>query len=166
MPLAPNNLYIALFLRSDPPISKNYHWALYLHNPNGQGGTKYHIVNEGSTGSNWVACHGPEVGILKTFLLAGMTRIATVPADPAVLEKTDRLVRSFDGELNELGVTCRTWLLRVLEVLQGEVGVPRFVDGMDVGALERETLAFGNMVAGEAAGNVQPRPVFESLVCL
>ncbi|PKY08484.1 hypothetical protein P168DRAFT_301174 [Aspergillus campestris IBT 28561] len=166
MPLTPNTLYIALYLRTDPPTPNNYHWALYLHNPNPtskiQGSTKYHIVNSNPS-STWVASHGPESGILKTFLLAGLTRIGEIPDNPAVLAKTDEVIRSFDGQLNEMDVTCRTWLVRVLEVLQREVGVPRYRDGKDAGDLEREVLGFGNEVAGEAARNVQPRPVVESV---
>lgn len=113
-----------------------------------------------------MASHGPEAGILKSFLLAGLTRIGEVPADPAALAKTDQVIRTFDGHLNEMDVTCRTWLLRVLDLLQREVGIPRYADGNDSGSLERETLAFANMVADEAARNVQPRPVVESSVCV
>ncbi|PWY66593.1 hypothetical protein BO83DRAFT_439844 [Aspergillus eucalypticola CBS 122712] len=42
----PNALYIALFIRDDPPKPNDYHWALYHHRINS--GIKYHITNEGN----------------------------------------------------------------------------------------------------------------------
>ncbi|UDD60070.1 hypothetical protein AFCA_007499 [Aspergillus flavus] len=71
MSLTPNSFYIALYIRTDPPIPDNFHWALYLHHH--ETGTKYHITNE-STG--WIAAHAPESAILNSFLLVGLIRIA------------------------------------------------------------------------------------------
>ncbi|KAE8149726.1 hypothetical protein BDV25DRAFT_130126 [Aspergillus avenaceus] len=140
-------------------------------------GTKYHITNE-NTG--WMAAHAPESSILKSFLLVGLFRIADLSSitststvdtrdpnqvsntatdgDPAtVTARLDSLIRSYDDRLNELDVTCRTWLFKVLGLLVQE----GYVRCEDLGKLEREVMDWGNGEAAGAAGNVQPRPVID-----
>ncbi|PYI02233.1 hypothetical protein BO78DRAFT_351911 [Aspergillus sclerotiicarbonarius CBS 121057] len=149
----PDALYVALFIRDDPPKPNDYHWALYHHRRNS--GTKYHIRNEGS---GWMAAHGPEsaTGILKTFLLVGLFQIAKVPSTTLAQETLDRVFRSYDEKLNgDEKFTCRTWVLRVLRDLQEELGV---LDGIELEHLEKEMLEWGNQYRFEASRNVQPRP--------
>lgn len=72
-------------------------------------------------------------------------------------------MRERDGDLNEIpAVTCRVWLLVVLERLIG-MGVVRCEGGVQ--GVERECLGFGNEFMEEAAGNVQPRPVVRAGGC-
>lgn len=169
-----NTLYIALFIRSDPPIPNDFHWALY-HASSPTTGTKYHIVN---LQNGWIAGHEPlsTSSILKSFLLVGLVRVANintstsavgvtnsdVDADVDVNKKIDTLLRSQDDKLNDKeGVTCRTWLFEMLAVLYDEgllVDVRDGCDG-DMHRLEQVTKAWGNEFAEGAARNVQPRPV-------
>ncbi|KAL4779884.1 hypothetical protein BJX76DRAFT_339536 [Aspergillus varians] len=163
--LLPNTLYIAIFIRADPPIPDDFHWALY-HPTTTTHGTKYHISNESN---GWIAAHSRESpsSILKTFLLAGLIRVADVNTDTADLDgsnvlnsRIDTLLRSKDANLNDKdGVTCRTWLLEMLRLLDKE-GLLRDVRcGGDVERLEREVKQWGNGLAEGAVRNVQPRPV-------
>ncbi|RAK98236.1 uncharacterized protein BO80DRAFT_387916 [Aspergillus ibericus CBS 121593] len=149
----PDALYIALFIRDDPPKPNDYHWALYYHHRNG--GTKYHIRNEGN---GWMAAHGPESapGILKTFLLVGLFQIAQVPSTALAQETLDRVFRSYDDKLNgDEKFTCRTWVLHVLRDLQRELGI---LHGINLEMLEKEILEWGNHYRFDASRNVQPRP--------
>ncbi|KAL4921964.1 hypothetical protein BDW62DRAFT_99385 [Aspergillus aurantiobrunneus] len=122
-PLLPNTLCISLFIRADPPLPNDFHWALY-HPTTPTSGTKYHITNEGH---GWIAGHSRESppGHLKSFLLVGLIRIASVntnTGDPDDLNsKIDGILRSHDNKLNDKdGVTCRTWLLEMLGILYRE----------------------------------------------
>ncbi|KAA8646445.1 uncharacterized protein ATNIH1004_007875 [Aspergillus tanneri] len=149
--LMPNNLYIALYIRTDPPQPNNFHWTLYHHHYHHDSaspatGTKYHIINE-STG--WIATHGRESCILKTFLLFGLVRIASVPWDAT--DAIDRSIRMYDSQLNAMGVTCRTWLFRVLRDLQED---EHALQGVDLEALEEELTQWGYGFADEACRNV------------
>ena len=72
-----NGLCVILFLRTSPHTPNNFHWGLYLHRSPQQGGTKYHIKQQGS---GWIADHGPTAGVFKSFLLIGLFQIATIPA--------------------------------------------------------------------------------------
>ncbi|PWY80382.1 hypothetical protein BO94DRAFT_537252 [Aspergillus sclerotioniger CBS 115572] len=151
-------LYIALFIRDDPPKPNDYHWALYHHRSDS--GTKYHIRNEGN---GWMAAHGPEsgIGILKSFCLVGLFQIAKISSTMSAQETLDRVFRSHDEKLNGDGVfTCRTWVLRVLRDLQEKLGV---LNGIELGLLEKEAMEWGNQYRFEASRNVQPRPVGESV---
>ncbi|KAE8380976.1 hypothetical protein BDV26DRAFT_110688 [Aspergillus bertholletiae] len=159
MSLTPNSIYIALYIRTDPPIPDNFHWALYLHRHDA--GNKYHITNE-STG--WVAAHAPESAILKSFLLVGLIRLADLPSSQAALDEADQLIRSYDNQVNEMGFTCRTWLFKVLELLKKK-GLLCGDKDLDMRVLEREVMDWGNEEAGDAVSNVQPRPVRVSAVC-
>ncbi|PWY92097.1 hypothetical protein BO70DRAFT_357241 [Aspergillus heteromorphus CBS 117.55] len=162
MSLESNALYIALFIRDDPPKPNDYHWALYYyHNStSSSSGMKYHIRNEGN---GWMAAHGLEsgAGILKTFLLVGLVHIASIPPTPLAQESLDRVFRSHDGQLNEdETITCRTWALKVLlRQLQEQLGV---LDGIELEMLEQEVMEWGNQYRFEASRNVQPRPVGKS----
>ncbi|OJI85453.1 hypothetical protein ASPTUDRAFT_145072 [Aspergillus tubingensis CBS 134.48] len=154
----PNALYIALFIRDDPPKPNDYHWALYHHRINS--GIKYHITNEGN---GWISGHGPEsgTGILKAFLLVGLIQIATIPSTTSAQETLDRVCRNYDGHLNDSeNRTCRTWLLDVLRDLQEQMGV---LHGVDIKSLEKEAMDWGNKYAFDACRNVQPRPVEKSM---
>ncbi|RDW86892.1 uncharacterized protein DSM5745_03534 [Aspergillus mulundensis] len=144
MALLPNNVYIALFVRADPPIPNDFHWALYLPEYASKG-TKYHIVNEGV---GWIAAHASETpaGILKSFLLVGLIRVAAINSQEHLAAKADALLRSHDNRLNDKeGTTCRTWLL---EICEG-----------DMEKLEAVVKDWGNRFADAAVKNVQPRPV-------
>jgi hypothetical protein len=154
--LQPNGLYIALYLRSDPHIPHNFHWAFYLHLHPITGGVKYHIRNQGD---GWMADHGATAGILKEFLLVGLMQVAHVPA--ASLD-IDDIMKAFDHDLNAPGQTCRVRLFRVLQLLL-RTAVPRVVllCDDDVEALEKQVKAWGNGHAQGAIGNIQPRPVLD-----
>ena len=74
--LKAGGLYVILFIRGDPPEKDTFHWGLYLHKNVANGGTKFHIKNQGS---GWIADHGPTSGVFKSFLLVGLFRIAEAP---------------------------------------------------------------------------------------
>lgn len=157
-----NGLYILLFPRSDPPIPDDFHWALYHHHSHVSGGKKYHIT--GRPGA-WLASHETTQGVLKSSLLVGLFQIGTLPAGAETY--FDGQMRQFDGVLNEdLGVTCRVWLFRVLGTLLGgpvDGGGGKFLfDADDLEKMEREVKDFGNLYALDAVYNKQPRPVVRS----
>lgn len=163
--LPPNTLYIALCIRSDPPVPNDFHWALYLHTPAhtpGGGGTKHDAENHaGGSEGGWIAQHAPTAGILKTNFLCVLVHIADIPETQ--IGVVEGVMRERDGDLNEIpAVTCRVWLLVVLERLIG-MGVVRCEGGVQ--GVERECLGFGNEFMEEAAGNVQPRPVVRAGGC-
>ena len=69
-------------------------------------------------------------------------------------------MKSYDGTLNSiLGISCRVWLLMVLDRLVEEGLVH-----CDVGELERECMDFGNEFSLSASLNEQPRPVVGSML--
>lgn len=159
--LLPNTLYICLFLRSDPPLPDDFHWALYHHSTNS--GTKYHITNEGR---GWIAGHSCESpsSILKSFLLVGLIRVAGLNNTNANTDdlnrKIDSTLRSHDDKLNDkYDVTCRVWLLEMLGILYTEGLLTDVKCGGDIKMLERVVKQWGNGFAEGAARNVQPRPV-------
>ncbi|OJJ60572.1 hypothetical protein ASPSYDRAFT_742805 [Aspergillus sydowii CBS 593.65] len=160
-PLLPNTLYICLFLRSDPPLLDDFHWALYHHTT--KGGMKYHITNEGR---GWIAGHSRESpsSILKSFLLVGLIRVAGVNNISANADdmnrKIDGTLRSHDGKLNDKDfITCRIWLLEMLGILYMEGLLADVRCGGDMKMLERVVKQWGNGFAEGAMRNVQPRPV-------
>ncbi|KAL4944484.1 hypothetical protein BDV06DRAFT_220218 [Aspergillus oleicola] len=175
MALIPNTLYIALYLRSDPPTPNDFHWALYHARSNNRG-TKYHITNEGPDG-RWIAGHTTESpsGILKGFLLVGLIRVASVKTtspstsgggggEADVNEKIDTTLRSQDTKLNDQpGITCRIWLKQMLArlVIDGVLARSDVRCGCNTEALEVVVKNWGNRFSAEAARNVQPRPVEE-----
>lgn len=80
------------------------------------------------------------------------------------MNEVDQLIRSYDDRVNDMGVTCRTWLLKVLELLRKR-GLLCGGKVLEMGVLEREVMDWGNAEAGDAVRNVQPRPVGVSKVC-
>lgn len=148
--LPPNTLYIALYLRSDPPAQNDFHWAFYLHE-NTSGGTKYQIENPYN---GYMPNHGRTGGIFKENFLCALITIATIPEE--LRERFDRIVRSRDGDLQSLpGVTCRVWLLEIVRQLS-QRGI---IQGDGIGLLEQECFDIGNRHSLSAARNEQPRPV-------
>jgi hypothetical protein len=160
--LKENGLYICLFVRSDPPVRNDFHWALYLHHGHTPSGMKYHIT--GSFKSGWFPEHAPNSGIMKSFLLVGLVRIADVPA--GLEGYVDRTFRTYDEELNDPDISCRVWVWRVLALLQkpGPGGMSIF-ECEDTTALEKELFEWGNENSDEATKNVQPRPIHAATFC-
>lgn len=153
-----NTLYIGLWIRSDPPLPDDFHWAYYLHTTS-QRGMKYHITN---TNNNiWTVQHGAESGITKSLFLCCLIRIAKVPVEEHA--RLDSTMRSYDANLEAIpGVTCRVWLLHVLQSLIND-GLVRCSGTVD--AVEAECKTIGNEYSVEAAMNKQPRPVACSAIC-
>ncbi|KAF7950765.1 uncharacterized protein EAE97_002317 [Botrytis byssoidea] len=166
--LQPNALYIALFTRGYPNQPDDFHWALYLHHNAQKGGIKYHVRNRGA---GWTVDHGSTKGILKEALLVGLVQIAVIPDGEEGY--VNEVFRSLDGTLNEREITCRTWILRVLEPLmrggkgegEGEGAGVKILGCESIEGLEREVKDFGNRYMDEANENVQPRLVEVSRVC-
>lgn len=151
--LPPNTLYIALYLRSDPPTKNDFHWALYLHK-GATGGTKYQVENPYN---GYMPNHSHTGNIFKDNFLCVLIRLATIPEE--VQEQFDQIVRSHDEEIQSIpGVTCRVWLLLVI----GELAQHGILHCDSVKALESECMEKGNLHSASAAENEQPRPVVES----
>ncbi|KAJ5172381.1 hypothetical protein N7492_004974 [Penicillium capsulatum] len=155
--LTPNTLQIALYLRSDPPLQNDFHWALYFHRQ-ASGGTKYQVENPYKV---YMPNHGHTGGIFKENFLCALIKIASIPED---LHATfDQIVRSRDGDLGSIpGVTCRVWLLEILR----QLSLRGIVHCDDVGILERECFDIGNRFSAAAAQNEQPRPVVDANLCI
>lgn len=128
-----NGLYIMLFIRNHPPVPNDFHWALYFHRHLNTGGTKYHIKQPGS---GWITDHAPTAGVLNSFLLVGLFRIADVPSGWEGL--LDQTVRTYDTQLNVPGITCRVWVLWVLALLQKSIDGQTILKCSDLNALEIE----------------------------
>ncbi|KAK8203088.1 hypothetical protein HDK77DRAFT_486552 [Phyllosticta capitalensis] len=159
--LQPRGLYILLFARGDNADAKDdFHWALYLHQDKSNGGRKFHIT--GSAGK-WLAEHGVTKAVLKEFLIVGLIQIANVPE--GLEDHIDKKCRSLDSTLNQEGITCRTWLFKVLKLLQAPVDGKIPFPCADLDALEREVKDWGNANLKSAIDNVQPRPVAVSRFC-
>ncbi len=155
--LKPGGLYIHLTYRDEPPPEDVYHWGLYLHVDTEKGGTKYHITNESS---GWIADHGVTTGAFKSSFLVGMIRTADVPAGR--LEGADRIIRSYDTTLNNIGkINCRQWVLRIMVLLQEE-GILRC---QNLDTLEWETLNWSNEHQFSAVLAKKPRPITDSKLC-
>jgi hypothetical protein len=158
--LKDGGLYVLLFIRGDPPEKDNFHWALYLHKNAASGGTKYHIKTQGS---GWIADHGPNSGVFKSFLLVGLFRIADVPA--GLGGYVDQTLRTYDNQLNNSGITCKVWVFRVLELLRRKSNGYAVLKCNDFTALEREVKDWGNSETPGAARNEQPRALAASQIC-
>ena len=166
LPTLPSHtLYIVLYIRNDPPQLNDFHWALYQHHNTTTGGMKYDVKN---INNSWMTDHAWTGNIFKTNFLCVLIQIATLGDGDEEKEMStlDLGIRSLDESVNEIpGVTCRVWLFVILERLARE-GILRFGEGLEnVGLLERECMDFGNAVMGDAAANVQPRPVVVSRFC-
>lgn len=154
--LALNKLFIVLWIRSDPPVPDDFHWAFYLHT-SPQGGLTYEVKG---LGSGWIPEHSETGGIFKTNFLCVLIEIATI--EPAKHGIFDSLVRSYDEDLRAIpGVTCRVWLLEVIRLLAAN----RLVKCQDPSVLERECKDIGNRHSTQAAENEQPRPVLKAGSC-
>ncbi|KAI1946970.1 hypothetical protein LOZ12_002527 [Ophidiomyces ophidiicola] len=152
-----NMLYIALYIRSDPPNANDFHWGYYLHRQP-TGGTKYHIKN---LGAGWITDHGPTGGVFKSNFLYVLVQIANVPQARHV--QLDQIMRMHDNQVNSIpNVTCRVWVLTILQELI-QHGIVRC---SNILALQQECLEIGNQHRAAAAQNNQPRPVVCSSVCL
>ena len=155
-----NGLYIILFVRDQTPKPDDFHWGLYTHNNTGKDGTKFHI--KGREG-HWMADHGVTKGVFKSFLLVGLIRIANIPTE--LESHAEGLIRSYDHKLNEMGITCRSWLFEVLKLLQTPVNNLTILKCKDLGALEQEAKEWGNQHAIDTVDNVQPRALHTSTLC-
>jgi hypothetical protein len=149
-------LYIGLWIRSDPPRRNDFHWGFYLHTST-TSGIKYHVS---SLTGGWIPEHGPN-SVLKSNFFCVLIQIASVPETS--LAQLDQIMRLHDGDVNGIpGVTCRVWLVMILEKLV-QSGIVRCGS---LQALEDECMGFGNEHSASAAVNDQPRPVVRSGVCL
>lgn len=147
MPFQDGTLHVLLFLRQD---RGSYHWALY-HNHSSRRGWTYEIRNVGSDGL-WMADHVSTWSVHKRLFLVGAYTVGPVAADRH--ETVHRIASSMDDELNVIpGLTCRVWLLRVLELLDtaGVVAVPSDI--------EDKVKAFGEANWDSASSAVKPRPI-------
>lgn len=150
--LSLNTLHIALYIRSDPPLPNDFHWAFYLHT-NSPGGYKYHVRGRNN---RWLSGHESAANILSENYLCVLIEIATIPVETH--ERLEQIMKSLDSTLNQTpGITCRTWLLMILAKLV-EAGLME----IDVAELEKECYDFGNGFSLATAMNVQPRPLVKS----
>ncbi|KAF2114428.1 hypothetical protein BDV96DRAFT_576766 [Lophiotrema nucula] len=149
--LTTGGLNILLFIRDDPPKPDDYHWALY-HHTCPSSGTKYHIRNIGAGGLSDHARHAIQGTRNSSPPLVGFFYIGNIPVE--VEECVDTKLRTYDRELNEMvGTTCRTWLLRALELLKEfkDSDGKSILVGQDIGEIEKEAKAFANVCRFEAA---------------
>jgi hypothetical protein len=106
--LPPGALYIALWLRSDPPPPDDFHWAFYYHKEP-RAGTIYQVKG---LGEGWITDHGVQGCILKSLFLCCLVRIGDIPATEE--QSLERIIRSRDSSLNEFpNITCKVWLFNV-----------------------------------------------------
>jgi hypothetical protein len=115
-----------------------------------------------NVGGGWIPDHGPTGGVVfKSNFLCALVQIATVLE--ASRDSLDRIMRCHDGDVNTIpGVTCRAWVIKVLEKLIQQ-GIVRC---SDADALQQECMVFRNQYSPGAAINQQPRPVVRSTVCV
>ncbi|EXJ92452.1 hypothetical protein A1O3_01003 [Capronia epimyces CBS 606.96] len=147
--LRANKLYVALYLRSDPHIEDNFHWAFYHHASLGK--TIHHIKN---LGSGWTAEHAARTNVFISNLLCVVIEIASIPTHRE--QELATIMRTYDNNLNDIpGIRCRLWIFLVLKLLvqQGLV----HCDNLET--LQQECLRIGNEHSQEAIDNYQPRPV-------
>lgn len=154
--LPQGKLYMLLYIRSDPPIANDFHWAFYYHKTK-SGGTKYHVRN---LGSGWIAGHGSAGGVFKSQFLCVLIEVGSIPADK---EGTlDQTMKSLDGSVNTIpGLTCRVWIFMILPLLI-QAGL---LQCNDLAGLQQECCDFGNAHMTSSASNDQPRPVEISNRC-
>ena len=153
--LTRGTLFIVLYLRSDPPVPNDLHWALYLHADN-PGGYQYHVRG---TNGIWEPAHEFTHNIMSGHDLCVLIEIATIRQDEVTYGRVDQILKSYDDTLNMVsGLNCRTWLLRVLHMLVG-AGIVH----LNIEELEKECYDFGNGFSVAASCGVQPRPVVKSM---
>lgn len=155
MQLEADTLYVLLYMRGED-ASNGFHWALYLHLDSDsdtgrrQGGLKYHIRD---VGQGWMTDHVSTLGVHNELFLIGAVGIARVPKTRR--EDLDRLVKQDDAELLTIPVlTCRTWVLRVLDRLHDAGLVQESSE-----EVEKRAKAFAVEHFGSALLAQQPRPV-------
>jgi hypothetical protein len=150
--LPPNQLYIVLYIRKDPPVENDFHWAFYYHKDSI--GKKYHAKN---LGAGWITDHGETNGLFKSWLLCVVITIASIPEHKE--QQLDRIMRTYDSSINSiLGISCRVWIFEILKILVQQ----NLVRCNDLQALEVECKSFGNQHMHTAAANEQPRPTVVS----
>lgn len=151
-------LYLMLFIRSDT-IDSGFHWATYHHLDQVRGGVKRHI--KGSNENGWFYEAAQTRSVLKEFLLLGLMRIGHATDDGSAIENAMKSVPHSSGQAPEGYdvLTCRTWLLAVLRVLQ-EDGVVQLAS---IAELEKEAWAWGAQELEGAFMARQPRPVTDSI---
>ncbi|KAI9759964.1 MAG: hypothetical protein M4579_001997 [Chaenotheca gracillima] len=154
--LPERKLYIALWIRDDPPQTSDFHWGFYHHLVD-LDGTKYHLRN---LGSGWITDHGESRGLFKSQLLCVVIEIGSIPEDKEKL--LDQIMRTYDHSANDIpNVTCRVWIFITLQLLVQN----GLLKCDDLEALQQECLDFGNHYMRSAASNDQPRPVVVSKLC-
>lgn len=152
--LPPGGLFIALYIREDPPKKDDFHWAFYVHTGPSTG-MKYHATGSPNT---WMASHGSSSNVLKEFLLCVLVEVGRV--SPNRLDELDQIMKTHDDELNAIpGLTCRVWIWMIVEKLM-ERAILQNSGSLD--ELEHECKAFGNIFSAGASRNEQPRPVVKS----
>lgn len=169
--LVPNSLYIALYIRTDPPTANDFHWAFYHRSqqqqpsPNAKvaGGTKHEAVNNPQW---WCVQHTSTGCLFKTAFLCVVIQIAEIAE--ARVPEMEAIMRERDDDVNEIeGVTCRVWLKGTLDrlVRDGVVECRGDLGGRDLGdVVQEEVFAIGNEFMDDAARNVQPRPMVKSKI--
>lgn len=153
--LPKQQLYIGLWIRGDPPVLNDFHWAFY-HHPTIGAGTKYHIKN---LGDGWVADHQSAHGVFKDLFLCVLIAIGTIPEQKQ--ELLEQTMSTYDNELESTRFTCRTWLFEIMTLLV-KAEILR-CDSLE--DLQRECYYIGNQFKDAAAKNEQPRPVVYSRYC-
>lgn len=87
-------------------------WGYCFHKSS-QGRLKYHMRN---LGSGWIPDHGTTGGVFKSNFLCVLVQIAIVPL--AKHSQLDQIMGPRDGDVNSIpGVTCRVWLMVILQQL-------------------------------------------------
>ncbi|CZT17626.1 uncharacterized protein RCC_03463 [Ramularia collo-cygni] len=148
------SLFIALYIRGNPPKKDDFHWVFYLHQEE-HAGTKYHDT---SSPKRWMARHRRRGYILNDFLLCVLIAIGKVL--PGKFEDLERIMDSHNQAWNSIpGLSCRVWIWMVMQDLIKEEVV--WSSGT-IYELEAECLAFGNQYSEGASRNEQPRPVVVS----
>jgi hypothetical protein len=151
--LPPSTLFVMLYMRTDPPAPNDFHWGLYYHR-DANGGTKYHITNEGS---GWLPGHGPTGGAMRSNALICLIPIATIP--PQEAGNLDQIARRYDNTVNtHPSMTCRVWVLMAIRDLISA----HLVRCSNINALERECFDAGNRYSTD---RLQPRPVVRPESC-
>ena len=108
-----NGLYVLL---SEQEVSNRWHWALYLHRGPSQGWT-FHITRP--TGF-WFYDYRTSESVIYSDEVITALKIAVIDPDMHTILR-DRLAQVPLEDTRRFGVlTCRTWLLQVLEKLDNE----------------------------------------------
>lgn len=125
---------------------------------------KYDVENINGA---WMTGHTRTGNIFKNGFLCVLIQIYALGNGDAEKSTVDLGIRSLDDKVNEIpDVTCRVWLLVILDKMVKE-GILRFgEDPQDMNVLEKECLEIGNGFMDEAVANKQPRPLVVSKFCV